>query len=391
MGFFALLLGLSSGLVALSGIALAQSRSVQTTAMTDTDEVVDLAQCVDRIAASAATIDASCLRRVYSQPVSAWPAPHISQGVQWQELAPLPKETPHPADNPGTPEKIALGKKLFDDPRLSRSGQIACASCHDRQLGWGDGRSVSFGDSRQTGKRNAMNIAMSAYAAPLFWDGRAPTLEAQALHPIHDSVEMAFNTRELEKRLNRSKDYPADFKQVFGDGKVTGERISQAIAAYERTLVPRANRFDRFLEGRRDLLDDQQLWGLHLFRTHARCMNCHNGPALTDNQFHNLGLHYYGRKLQDLGRYQVTGDPADAGKFRTPSLRMVSRTAPWMHNGVFQDLRGVVNMYNAGMARPKPTAAQAQDPLFPQTDPLLQPLELHKTELEAITEFLRAL
>ena len=350
-----------------------------------------IGECRQRIAISAPSMDAACLRRVYGLPIAEWPAPTVDAGAAWQELAPLPDTPPVPADNPQTPEKIALGKRLFEDPRLSRSGQIACASCHDRQLGWGDGRSVSFGHDRQAGKRNAMNVSMAAFSSPLFWDGRAATLEAQALHPIQDSAEMAFAPRALEKRLNRETDYPAAFAQVFGDKRITMPRVAQALASYQRSLVPRFNRFDRFLEGQRDVLTDQQLWGLHLFRTQARCMNCHSGPALTDNRFHNLGLHFYGRSKEDLGRYRVTGDPADSGKFRTPTLRNVGKTGPYMHSGGFMELRGVVNMYNVGMPRPGRKPAQLNDPLFPQVDPLLKPLDLHKTELEAITEFLRTL
>lgn len=354
-------------------------------------ETRTLAQCRESIAVSAPRADVECLRRIYALPQEQWPAPTIDPGVAWQELAPLPDTPPVPAHNPQTPAKIALGRKLFEDPRLSSSRQIACASCHDRQLGWGDGRSVSFGHDRQAGKRNAMNVSMAAFSQPLFWDGRAASLEAQALHPIQDAVEMAFTATELEQRLNRETEYPAEFEQVFGDRKITRQRVAQALASYQRSLVPRSNRFDRFLEGRRDLLTDEQLWGLHLFRTQARCMNCHSGAALTDNQFHNLGLHFYGRSKEDLGRYRVTGDVADSGKFRTPSLRGVGKTGPYMHNGGFMELRGVVNMYNVGMPRPERKPGQENDPLFPQVDPLLKPLDLHKTELEAITEFLRTL
>lgn len=366
--------------VALAGAALARA-----------DVDAPTVDCSARIAANAPTIDVACLRAAYAGPSSAWPRPHVDDGVAWRELAPLPKTAPEPADNPGTPARIALGKRLFEDPRLSKSGQIACASCHDRQLGWGDGRSVPFGHDRQAGRRNAMSVAMSAYAGPLFWDGRAATLEEQALHPIRDAKEMAFDAGALEKRLNRAGDYADAFEEAYGDRRVTRRRVSQALAAYQRSLVPRFNRFDRFLEGDRTLLTDQQLWGLHLFRTRARCMNCHSGPALTDNRFHNLGLHFMGREREDLGRYRVTGDPADVGRFRTPSLRMVAKTGPWMHNGGFQDLRGILNMYNVGMPRPKPVPGKVYAPPFPATDPLLQPLELHRTELEALTEFLRTL
>lgn len=371
----------------LVGTTAAQSRAERL----ELAAAIPLAECRQRIAVSAPRIDMDCLRRVYALPISEWPAPNVDTGAVWQELAPLPAMPPIPPDNPQTPQKIALGKALFEDPQLSRSGQIACASCHDRQLGWGDGRSVSFGHDRRAGRRNAMNISMAAYASPLFWDGRAATLEEQALHPIQDSSEMAFTARALERRLSRETGYPLQFQQVFGDKKITMHRIAQALASYQRSLTPRFNRFDRFLEGRRDVLTDSQLWGLHLFRTQARCMNCHSGPALTDNRFHNLGLHFYGRAKEDLGRYRVTGDVADSGKFRTPTLRGVGKTGPYMHSGGFMELRGVVNMYNVGMPRPAPKAGEEDDPRFPREDPLLKPLDLHRTELEAITAFLEAL
>ena len=382
--------GLSALMFLLPGLWLVAATAAQSRSESAAPER-SIAECRQRIAVSAPAMDADCLRRVYALPIDQWPAPTVDAGAVWQELAPLPDAPPVPADNPQTPEKIALGKRLFEDPRLSRSGQIACASCHDRQLGWGDGRSVSFGHDRQAGKRNAMNVSMAAFSGPLFWDGRAATLEAQALHPIQDSAEMAFSPHELEKRLNRETDYPTAFAQVFGEKRVIMSRVAQALASYQRSLVPRFNRFDRFLEGQRGVLTDQQLWGLHLFRTQARCMNCHSGPALTDNRFHNLGLHFYGRTKQDLGRYRITGDPADSGRFRTPSLRNVGKTGPYMHNGGFMELRGVVNMYNVGMPRPMPRSGATSDPPFPQVDPLLQPLDLHRTELEAITEFLRTL
>ncbi len=350
-----------------------------------------LAECRRRIAGSGPRIDHACLRRVYALPIAQWPVPRVDPGAVWTELAPLPAQAPHPPDNPPTPTKIALGRRLFEDPRLSRSGQIACANCHDRELGWGDGRSVPFGHDRQAGRRNAISVAMSGLAHSLFWDGRAGSLEAQALHPIADPREMAADPAAVLRRLRRDRSYRHDFAAAFGSPGVDERRLGQALAAFQRSLLPRANRFDRFLEGRRDLLDDRQLWGLHLFRTQARCMNCHSGAALDSPGFHNLGLHFYGRPLQDLGRYEVTGDPADAGKFKTPSLRGVSRTGPWMHNGRFARLRGVLNLYNAGMPRPKPSASQAADPWFPQPDPLLHRLDLHRSELDALAAYLDTL
>lgn len=350
-----------------------------------------LTQCRERIAISSAQIDRDCLRRIYSLPIEQWPQPQLEPGAVWSEFAPLPKAVPYPADNPPSAQKLALGRRLFEDPRLSGSGQIACASCHDRELGWGDGRSVPFGHDRQSGRRNAISLAMSGLSQPLFWDGRAQTLEAQALHPITDPREMAAKPSLILKRLRRDGDYPKAFAAAFGSSRIDMDQVSKALATFQRSLLPRANRFDRFLEGRRDLLDDRQLWGLHLFRTRAGCMNCHSGASLSDQSFHNLGLHFYGRKLQDLGRYEVTGLAADAGKFKTPSLRNVARTGPWMHNGRFANLRGVMNLYNVGMPRPQPTAAQLGDSLFPQPDPLLKPLDLHRAELDAIVAYLETL
>lgn len=375
-------------LLALAGLLWAGASAAQSTPAAPAS---DLDECRRRIDTSAAQIDRDCLRRVYALPIGQWPQPLTDPGAVWSELAPLPKQAPYPSDNPPSAAKIALGKRLFEDPKLSRSGQIACASCHDSELGWGDGRSVPFGHDRQRGRRNAMSVQMSGFASHLFWDGRAATLEQQVLHPLTDPREMAARPAAALRALRRDPDYRQAYAEAFGSSGVDMIRTGQALAAFQRSLVPRFNRFDRFLEGRRELLDDRQLWGLHLFRTRARCMNCHSGASLSDQGFHNLGLHFYGRKLQDLGRYEVTGDPLDACKFKTPSLRNVAKTGPWMHNGRFATLRGVLNLYNAGMPRPQPNAQQLGDPLFPQPDPLLHPLDLHRTELEALAAFLETL
>lgn len=334
--------------------------------------------------------DAACLRLLYAQPIVAWPAPQIDPGVHWNELGVLPP-VQHPPHNPTSPAKVALGKRLFNEPALSRSGQIACASCHEAELGFADGRRVSFGHDRQTGRRNAPSVRMSAYATSLFWDGRAATLEDQALLPIADPKEMAFSADEAAARLRAQADYRAQFNAVFGNDAVTPQQLAQAIATFERSLAPRSNRFDRFLAGRRELLDDTQLQGLHLFRTKARCMNCHNGPALTDNGFHNLGLHFHGRPREDLGRYEISGSPADSGAFRTPSLRGVARTAPYMHIGSLKTLDAVLLFYNVGGGKPRARDGVAGTGPFPQPDPLVQPLGLNAEERQALQAFLEVL
>lgn len=171
---------------------------------------------------------------------------------------------------------------------------------------------------------------------------------------------------------------------------IDADRLARALAAYVASLRPEKTRFDEFLGGRADALDDNELLGLHLFRTQARCMNCHNGPLLTDHQFHNIGLSFYGRRNQDLGRYEATRDPADLGRFRTPSLRNVAQAGPWMHNGLFPDLRGLLRMYNAGMGRDAPPA-DPPDPYAPRKSEHIKPLDLSPAEIDALLAFLKAL
>ena len=308
-------------------------------------------------------------------------------------MAALPDHAPAPPENPFSDTKAELGKKLFNDPKLSRSGQIACASCHEADMAFADGRRVSFGHDRQSGRRNAPSLVMSGYSTNLFWDGRGGSLEQQALHPIVDPVEMAFDIAQLLKRLNADVAYREQFAQVFGAGSITTEHTGQALATYQRTLVKatRNTAFEQLLRGRPQRMSDEQLYGLHLFRTKARCMNCHFGPALSDEQFHNVGLSYYGRKYEDLGRYEVTRQPQDVGAFRTPSLRLVMKTAPWMHNGLFVNMEGTLAFYNMGMPRPRRNAQQANDPLFPSTSERLKALNLDKDELRALRSFLDTL
>jgi len=156
-------------------------------------------------------------------------------------------------------------------------------------------------------------------------------------------------------------------------------------------VVSRKADFDDFLTRDKKALSDAALRGLHIFRTKARCMNCHNGPLFTDNSFHNIGLTYYQRENEDLGRYKVTGRAEDVGRFRTPSLRDVIRTRPWMHNGLFDNIEGVINMYNAGMPQPKRKPEQAADTLFPRTDVLIKKLDLNKQERDDLIAFLHAI
>lgn len=329
------------------------------------------------------------LRERYARRPAEWPAPTVDDGVAFVELA-LPLAPRYPADNTWSQAKEDLGRALFFDGRLSGSGQMACASCHTAELGWSDGRTTSLGHGALALARNAPTIRNAGLLPRLFWDGRAGSLEEQALAVFENADEMHASGDLIEQRLRSSRGYREMFAAAFG-GEPTIARAVQAIATFERAQVSDgSSAFDRFLKGQADALDDDALQGLHLFRTKARCANCHHGPLLTDHQFHDLGLSYYGRELEDLGRYRVTGDPADVGRFKTPSLRNVARTAPYMHNGLF-GLEGVVNMYSAGMATLKPTPAQRDDPLFPTKSPLLQRLDLSADEKRQLLAFLDAL
>ncbi len=331
------------------------------------------------------------LRRIYSSGQENWPKAFVdSSVVNFEELGVLPEVT-FPKDNPFSEAKRELGKTLFFDPRLSGSGQIACASCHDPDLGWSDGRRVSLGHDRTPGSRNSKTIINSAFSTSFFWDGRAATLEDQAKFPIEDAKEMNVHIDLAIKRIKKVKGYQKLFEDAFGDGKITEDKILKAIATFERTVVSRKSKFDKFISGDSTQMSDKEILGLHLFRTKARCMNCHNSPYFSDNQFHNAGLTYYQREYQDLGLYNITKKNEDVGKFKTPSLREISNTGPYMHNGLFPHLRGVLNLYNAGMPRNKRKPGQENDPMFPETSPLLQKLNLSEEELQALEAFMESI
>ena len=330
------------------------------------------------------------LRAVYSGPASKWPKPFIDSGVVWKELGVLP-ESPLAPHLDSLKPLITLGKLLFFDPRLSGSNQISCATCHVPDLSWADGREKAVGHDQQVGKRNTPTLFNVWFYKKLFWDGRSNSLEDQAFAPINSEVEMHSDMAIVPSKLRRIKGYDSLFTKAFGNNEVDPERITEALAAFQKTLVSRKSDFDNFLLGKNQSMSDAALRGLHLFRTKARCMNCHNGPLLTDNEFHNIGLTYYKRENEDLGRYNVTRKPEDVGRFKTPSLRDVIRTRPWMHNGLFDNIEGVLNMYNAGMPQPKPRPDQLNDPLFPKTDPLIRKLNLTKEERDDLIAFLNAI
>ncbi|WDF67451.1 cytochrome c peroxidase [Sphingobacterium oryzagri] len=330
-------------------------------------------------------------RELYGRPVAEWPKPTIDSGVAWAEFKALPKVDSNYFKIMESPQ-VVLGKLLFFDPILSGSNQISCSSCHNPQTSWADKLTVPVGNDHLEGTRNTPSL-LNVYArTTLFWDGRANSLEEQALSPIEAHHEMNMNLTQLVPKLKAIAGYRDLFAAAYGDSTFSMPEIMQALAAFQRTLASRRSRFDEFLDGNYNALSDNELHGLHLFRTKARCMNCHHGQFFTDEGFHNIGLTYYKRKYQDLGRYQVTQEAEDVGKFRTPSLRDVMNTDPWMHNGLFWNMTGLLNMYNSGMQMNSATAEQkAADPLYPITDPLMRKLNLTKAEIQDLEAFLHSI
>ncbi|MFT3918932.1 cytochrome-c peroxidase [Cloacibacterium sp.] len=326
----------------------------------------------------------------YKKAIAEWPMPNIDKGVSWKEFSSIKRDSLFFVEQ-DRPEVI-LGKMLFFDPKLSKSNQISCSSCHDPEMGWTDRRRIALGNDHLMGNRNTISLYNIANRKSFFWDGRAQTLEEQASGPLGAHNEMAMDIKKLPKKIEKIKNYKELFKNAYGDEKITYNRIVKALAEFQKTIKSQPSRFDQFMDGKYDALSDKEIYGMHIFRTKARCMNCHNGQNLTDESFHNIGLTYYKRQYEDLGLYNITKKAEDVGKFRTPQLRDLNLTRPWMHNGLFDDLEGIVNVYNSGMHMIDPKPEQKQkDPLYPVTDSLLQPLKLTKDEKSALISFLESL
>lgn len=336
------------------------------------------------------------VKALYANPDPAtWPVPSVDEGTDWQPLGQLPA-VEHPSDNPYSLAVHKLGKRLFFEPRLSQERDVACSTCHTPAQGWDDNLQVSVGHDGLKGNRNAPSIINSAYQKTLFWDGRATSLEDQALQPIANPIEMNLPLEELESRIAQGEfsDYNQQVKEAFNTEQLTAEIIAKSLAMFQRSIVSGETKFDRFLNGETKL-SSRELWGLHLFRTKAKCMNCHSGPNFTNNEFEDLGLSDYNRRAQDLGLYNTTLDPKDSGKFKVASLRELVHTAPYMHTGRF-DLEEAVTAYNNAMGV-KIVSSKLKinefryDPLFPEGSDKLHVLNLTESEITAIVDFLETL
>ena len=257
-----------------------------------------------------------------------------------------------PTNNPLTEEGVALGKKLFFDKILSGDETQSCASCHNPQKAFTDGLQFSVGIDGFLGTRNAMPLFNLAWNFDeLFtWDGQEFGIENQALEPVSNPIEMHSDWKNVAQKLQNSSEYVTLFNQAFGTSTIDSTMVVKAIAQFERTLISANSKFDLFLLGKATLTPQEQN-GFDVFMDEARgdCFHCHgsnNNPLWTDNQFHNNGLD---SNFTDLGLGAVTGDPADNGKFKTPTLRNLTFTAPYMHDGRFSTLEEVINHYSEGL------------------------------------------
>lgn len=279
-----------------------------------------------------------------------------------------------PRDNPHSQAKVELGKQLYFDKRLSKDNTVSCATCHDPEQGWSNGEAFATGIEGQVGGRNSPTIINSAFQYFQFWDGRAAHLEGQALGPIENPIEMGMSVDDLVPKLNAIEGYREQFQEVFGTD-VTSENVAKAIAAFERTILSGDAPYDRYIAGDTDALSEAAKRGMNLFFNRASCSACHSGKNFTDGAFHNIGIGL-DKEEPDLGRYTETNLLGDRGSFKTPTLREIARTAPYMHDGQLATLKEVIEYYNKGG--------------FPndQLDEEIFPLQLTEEEIADIVTFL---
>jgi len=285
---------------------------------------------------------------------------------------------PIPADNPLSPERVALGRRLFFDSILSRDRTVACASCHDPRLAFTDARPLAIGAHGRLGARNTPTLINRAYGRSEFLDGRVTTLEEQAVQPIANVRELDFSVAGAVDRLNQSREYRARFDSVFGTA-ASELVLAQALAAYVRTILDGDSPYDRYLAGDSAALSPDARRGLRIFRGKAGCATCHFGPTMSDERFHNTGVAWRNAAWTDSGRFNVTLIASDLGGFKTPTLREIARTAPYMHDGSMPTLAAVIDYYDRGGNR------------APSQDADLRPLGLTSAEKTMLQAFLGAL
>lgn len=284
-------------------------------------------------------------------------------------------DVPVPKDNPLTEAKVALGKQLFFDPRMSKDDSVSCATCHDPAKGWSNGDAIATGILGQKGGRSAPTVLNTAYQAAQFWDGRATTLEDQALGPVQNPIEMGMTMELVLPKLQAIKGYREQFQKVFGTD-VNAEGIAKAIASYERTILSGNSPYDRFQAGDKQALSPAAQRGMALFFGKGSCSSCHVGPNFTDNAYHNIGIGM-DKPKPDVGREAISKILGDRGSFKTPTVRDAARHSPYMHDGSIKTLEEVVEHYDRG--------GIPND----QLDEALVPLNLTKEEKADLVTFMK--
>lgn len=306
----------------------------------------------------------------------AWPSATAAQpATQAQKEAyRRPATIPFPADNPYTPEKAALGKMLFFDTRLSRDRNLSCASCHNPSFGWEVPFATAIGAGGKPLARHSPTTVNLAWSRHLFWDGRAPTLEAQAKGPLEAAVEMDLPMAAVVMRLKEVRGYLDAFTKAYPKQGLTEDTVLQAIATFERTIVTGDTPFDRWVRGDDKAMTVEAQRGFALFTGKANCAACHSGWNFTDDKFHDIGL-----TTADHGRHGVTRSGPDQHAFKTPGLREIASRAPFMHHGQVGTLEAVVAHYMGG-GQPRPSLS-----------PLMKPLALTAQDITDLVAFMRSL
>jgi cytochrome c peroxidase len=279
------------------------------------------------------------------------PARPIGQVVEIKAPLGLPP-VPISADNPPTAETIALGRKLYYDTILSEDRTVSCATCHAPKFGFTDGLPVSSGIKGQKGGRSAPSVINAAYYTTQFWDGRAASLEEQAAGPVANAIEMGHTLEGVEKRLNADPVYKELFAKAWGDRPITYDMVGKSIATFERTVLSGNSPFDRYMYGGdKKAMTPAQIRGLEIFRNAKKgnCAVCHTieekWATFSDSKFHNIGVGVSDGMPKDIGRFEITKVDADKGAFKTPTLRNIKQTAPYMHDGSEKDLEAVRDFY----------------------------------------------
>ncbi|VAW85003.1 Cytochrome c551 peroxidase [hydrothermal vent metagenome] len=288
-----------------------------------------------------------------------------------------PTEVPQGKGNAATTERIELGKHLFFDPRLSGSNFISCATCHNPALGWSDGQPTAIGHGMQVLGRATPTIINTAYQKFQFWDGRATTLEEQALGPIVAAGEMNQPLDELVVELKAIPGYVKMFNSAYPEDGITAASIGKAIAVFERTVVSSESNFDRWLMGDEKALTAEEAWGFVVFEGKGNCDACHSGFNFADDKFHNIGL----KNVTNEGRFTIEPLASLKGAFKTPTLRDIALTSPYMHNGAYNTLEEVVEHYDTGGFKNAGVIS---------TD-LKSSLELSERDKKALVAFMKAL